>query len=166
MGWVFTNDPVDKGSIPDQVISMTQKIVLDTSLLNTQHYKVGIKGKKWSNPGKGVAPLPTPQYSTYWKESLRVALDLRQLTLLTLILYIYIYIHIYIYMCVCVCVCVCVVCVCVHTNQKRAWKSARWKSKSKTNYLLFKKKNSIFYKYSYESTYSWVILHRRESLVA
>ena len=29
---------------------------LDTSLLNTQYYKVRIKGK-WSNPGKGVALL-------------------------------------------------------------------------------------------------------------
>ena len=32
-------------------------MVLDTSLLNTQYYKVYIKGK-WSNPGKGVAPSP------------------------------------------------------------------------------------------------------------
>ena len=29
------------------------KIVLDVSLLNTQHYKVRIKSK-WINPGKGV----------------------------------------------------------------------------------------------------------------
>ena len=34
------------------------KMVLDDSLLNTQHYKVCIKGK-WSNPVKGVAPFPT-----------------------------------------------------------------------------------------------------------
>ena len=32
-------------SIPGRVIPKTQKIVLDASLLNTQHYKVGIKGK-------------------------------------------------------------------------------------------------------------------------
>ena len=31
------------------------KMVLDTSLLNTQHYKVRIKSK-WSHPGDGVAP--------------------------------------------------------------------------------------------------------------
>ena len=32
-------------------------MVLHTSLLNTQHYKVWIKGK-WKNPGKGIAPSP------------------------------------------------------------------------------------------------------------
>ena len=42
---VFTNDPGALGSIPGGVIPKTQKMVLDTSLLNTQHYKVGIKGK-------------------------------------------------------------------------------------------------------------------------
>ena len=30
---------------------------------------------KWSNPGKGVAPTPTLWCSSYWKRSLRVALD-------------------------------------------------------------------------------------------
>ena len=30
---------------------------------------------KWSNPGKGVAPSPTPQCSSYWKGSFRGALD-------------------------------------------------------------------------------------------
>ena len=34
----------------------TSKIVLYTSLLNTQHYKVGIKSK-WSNPEKSNTPL-------------------------------------------------------------------------------------------------------------
>ena len=28
---------------------------------------------KWSNPGKGVAPSPTPRCSSYWKGSLLVA---------------------------------------------------------------------------------------------
>ena len=37
---VFAYGPGDLGSIPGQVIPKTQKIVLDTSLLNTQHYKV------------------------------------------------------------------------------------------------------------------------------
>ena len=41
----FANSPVDLGSIPGRVIQKTQKIVLDTSLLNTQHHKVQIKGK-------------------------------------------------------------------------------------------------------------------------
>ena len=30
---------------------------------------------KWSNPGEGVAPSPTPQCSSYWKRGLRVTLD-------------------------------------------------------------------------------------------
>ena len=45
VGSVFTNGLGDRYSISGQVIPKTQKIVLDTSLLNTQHYKVHIKGK-------------------------------------------------------------------------------------------------------------------------
>ena len=41
----FANGPGDLGSIPGRVIPKTQKMVLDASLLNTQHYKVRIKGK-------------------------------------------------------------------------------------------------------------------------
>ena len=37
--------PEDLGSIPGRVIPKTQKMVLDASLLNTEHYKVRIKGK-------------------------------------------------------------------------------------------------------------------------
>ena len=35
----------DLGSLTGQVISKTQKVVFDASLLNTQHYKVSIKDK-------------------------------------------------------------------------------------------------------------------------
>ena len=42
---VFANGPGNLGSIPDRVIPKTFKMVLDASLLNTQHYKVQIKGK-------------------------------------------------------------------------------------------------------------------------
>ena len=42
---VFANGPGDLGSIPGQVITKTQKMVLDASLLNTQLYKVQIKDK-------------------------------------------------------------------------------------------------------------------------
>ena len=42
---VFANGPGDLGSIPGRVISKTKKMVLDASLLNTQHYKVRIKDK-------------------------------------------------------------------------------------------------------------------------
>ena len=41
----FANGLGDWGSIPGRVIPKTQKMVLDTSLLNTQHYKVRIMGK-------------------------------------------------------------------------------------------------------------------------
>ena len=42
---LFANGPGDLGSIPVRVIPKTLKMVLDTSLLNTQQYKVYIKGK-------------------------------------------------------------------------------------------------------------------------
>ena len=42
---VFANAPGDLGSNPGRVKSKTQKIVLDVTVLNTQHYKVRIKGK-------------------------------------------------------------------------------------------------------------------------
>ena len=45
MNKVFANGPGDQGSIPGWVMPKTQKIVLDATLLNTQHYKVKIKGK-------------------------------------------------------------------------------------------------------------------------
>ena len=45
IGRVFTNSPRDRGSIPGWVIEKTKKMVLDTALPNTQHYKVQIKGK-------------------------------------------------------------------------------------------------------------------------
>ena len=45
MGIVFANGSEDLGSIPDRIIPKTLKMVLDTSLLNTQQYKVCMKGK-------------------------------------------------------------------------------------------------------------------------
>ena len=45
VGKVFANGTGDRGSIPGWVIPKTLKMVLDTSLLNTQQYKVRIKGK-------------------------------------------------------------------------------------------------------------------------
>ena len=86
VGRVFANGPGDLGSIPVRVIPKTFKMVLDTSLFNTQQYKVRIKGKvgqsrEWSSTS------PTPRYSSYWKGSLRVALDYgRQLYLLISVL--------------------------------------------------------------------------------
>ena len=45
MVWVFANGLGDLGLIPGLVMSKTQKMVLNASLLNTQHYKVRITGK-------------------------------------------------------------------------------------------------------------------------
>ena len=45
MGRVFANGLEDMGSIPGRVIPKTLKMVLGTSLLNTQQYKVRVKGK-------------------------------------------------------------------------------------------------------------------------
>ena len=53
----FANDPEDRSSIPGLVIPKTQKMVLDTSLLNIVRY---ISRVKWSNSGKGVASSSTP----------------------------------------------------------------------------------------------------------
>ena len=40
-----SNDPGDLGSIQGHVIPKTLKMVIDASLLNTQQYKVRVKGK-------------------------------------------------------------------------------------------------------------------------
>ena len=42
---MFANGPRDLSSILGRVIPKTFKMVLDTSLLNTQQYKVRISGK-------------------------------------------------------------------------------------------------------------------------
>ena len=83
VGRVFTNGPGDLGSIPGCVIPKTLKIVLDTTLLNTQQYKVHIKGKVEQSRERS-STFSTPRCSSYWKGSLLVALDNgRQLYLLT-----------------------------------------------------------------------------------
>ena len=66
---VFANGPGDLGSIPGRVIPKTQKMVLDASLLNTQHYKVLIKGKV-EQSREEVVPSPTSWCSSYWKGAL------------------------------------------------------------------------------------------------
>ena len=54
MSRMFANSLEDWGSIPDRVIPKTQKMVLDATLINTQHYKLKIKSKveqswEWSS---------------------------------------------------------------------------------------------------------------------
>ena len=59
---MFANGLGDQGSIPGWVIAKTQKMVLDVALLNTQQYKVRIKGKaeqskEWSSMHLGVVAI-------------------------------------------------------------------------------------------------------------
>ena len=56
---VFANGPEGPGSIPGQVIPNIQKMVLDATLLNTQHYKVRIKGTVEQSREKSSALLYT-----------------------------------------------------------------------------------------------------------
>ena len=50
---VFANGSGNLGLIPGRVIPKTQKMVLDATLLNTQHYKVKIKGKMEQSKERG-----------------------------------------------------------------------------------------------------------------
>ena len=75
---VFTNGPRDQV----ESYQRRKKMIHYASLLNTQHYKVRLKGK-WSSPEKRVAPFPTPRCSSYRKGRLWVTLFYgRQLYLL------------------------------------------------------------------------------------
>ena len=79
------------GSIPGRVIPKTFKMVLDTSLLNTQQYKVGIKGKVEKSRERSSA-LDYTSVLQLLKRELSGRPDYsRQL----LPIYIYIYIYIY-----------------------------------------------------------------------
>ena len=54
MNTVFTNGSVEQGLILGRVMPNTQKMVRNATLLNTQNYKVRIKGKveksgEWSS---------------------------------------------------------------------------------------------------------------------
>ena len=71
---VFANGPGSRGLILDRAIPKAEKLVLDVSLLGNQHYEVQSK-VNWSNLGKEVVPSSTPRCSSYWKLTLRVALN-------------------------------------------------------------------------------------------
>ena len=70
VGRVFANGPKDLGSIPGRVISKTLKMVLDTSLLNTQQYKVRSEGKVEQSWERSSAPLHlsvvTTENGAFW----------------------------------------------------------------------------------------------------
>ena len=60
VGRVFANGPGDLVSILGLVISKTLKMVLDSSLINTQQYKVRIKGKVEQSRKRSSALPYTP----------------------------------------------------------------------------------------------------------
>ena len=72
---MFANDPGDLGSIPGQVIPKTHKMVLNAILLNTQHYKVSIKGKVEQSGEWSRAPHYTlvVEKGAFWSPSTKVA---------------------------------------------------------------------------------------------
>ena len=68
---VFANGLGDLVSIPGQVIPKTLKIVLDTSLLNTQHYKVHIKDKveQSRERSSGLLSVVAIEKGAFWPPS-------------------------------------------------------------------------------------------------
>ena len=64
MSRVLANGLRGWGSILSRVIPKIIKMVLDTSLHNTQHYKVRIKGKLEQSRNR-AAPFPTSPCSSY-----------------------------------------------------------------------------------------------------
>ena len=68
MSRVFASGPADLGSVPGRVIQKTQKMVLDDSLLSTQHYKVCIKGKvKQSMERSSALPYTSVSQLLKWE---------------------------------------------------------------------------------------------------
>ena len=84
---VFANGPVDLGSIPGRGMLKTQKMVLDATLLNTQHYKVRIQGK--------VDQFREKSYALSY-----TSVSKREPSGHPPQLYLHIYIYIYIYICI------------------------------------------------------------------
>ena len=64
VGRVFANGPGDLGSIRDRIIPKIFKMVFDNPCLTISNIRY-VSRVKWSNPGKGVAPSPTPWCSSY-----------------------------------------------------------------------------------------------------
>ena len=78
VGRVFANSLGDLATIPSRVIPKTLKMVLDTSLLNTQQYKVHIKRKvEQSRERSSALPLHLSvvaiEKGAFWSPSTTVA---------------------------------------------------------------------------------------------
>ena len=66
---VFGNRPRDGGFNPRFSHTKDSKNGTWYTFLNTQHFKVRMKGK-WSNPKNGVPPFLTSRCCSYWKTEL------------------------------------------------------------------------------------------------
>ena len=55
VGRVFAKGPGDQDSIPGRIKPKSQKMILDTAWLNTQHHKVRIKAKMEQSSERGSA---------------------------------------------------------------------------------------------------------------
>ena len=64
MSKVFTDGPGDQGSIPYQVNQKLKKWYLMPPCLRLSIIRLGTR-VKWSNPGNGVVPSPTPWCNSY-----------------------------------------------------------------------------------------------------
>ena len=78
VGRVFVNGPGDLVSIVGRVIPKTLKMVLDTSLLKTQQYKIRIKGKvEQSRERSSTLPyylgVVATEKGAFWSPSITVA---------------------------------------------------------------------------------------------
>ena len=102
--YIYIHGPGDRGSIPGQVIPKTKEYHSVPPCLTHSIIKY-VSRAKWSNPGKRVAPSPTPQIVAI--ETWLFGSPLITITSL----------YIYIYICVCVCVC---------TNSCRCTQILRW----------------------------------------
>ena len=80
VGRVFAHVLEDLGSIPGHIVPKTLKMVLDTSLLNTQLYKV--HGCKVEQFRERNSTLLSPWCSSYWKKGAFWSLSTRVANLL------------------------------------------------------------------------------------
>ena len=74
--WVECSPMIQETWVQSQVMSYQRlkKWYLIPPSLTLSNIR-NIPREKWSNPGKGAAPTPTPRCSSYWKGSLLVALN-------------------------------------------------------------------------------------------
>ena len=70
---MFANGPGDLGSITGRVILKTQKMVLDATLISTQHYKVRVKEQFRESRSALPYSLVAIEKGAFWSPSTTVA---------------------------------------------------------------------------------------------